>query len=1023
MAEEKKDKITQRPIVEEMQQSYLDYAMSVIVSRALPDVRDGLKPVHRRILYAMYRLGLTSDSRFRKSAMVVGEVLGKYHPHSDTAVYDSLVRMAQDFSLRYPLVRGQGNFGCFTEDTKIRLTDGRDISFKNLVKESRLGKRHWGFSFNLEKEEIEIAEIKKPRLTRKNEELVELTLDNGEKIRCTLDHLFMTRDGSYKPAKDLKETDSLMPLYISAYQGKEAKLTGYEVIRQPIKNVQSFVHRLADRWNLDNNIYDKSNNIFSLGSNPACFKDFSQIISASKEYNHRIVKKRFLKKREDVYDLTIEPHHNFALTAGVFVHNSLDGDKAASMRYSEAKLEKISNHLLEEIDKETVKWMPNYDNSRQEPTVLPARFPNLLLTGSIGIAVGMATNIPPHNLSEVIDATVAILDKPTLSPQEIMEFIPGPDFPTGGSIYDKKAIAEAYNQGRGSFICRAKAEIEENGRDGYQIIISEIVWQVNKAQLVEKIADLVKTKKISGIKSIRDESNREGVRVVIELKKNFQPKRVLNRLYKLTDLQKTYHLNLLALVDGIQPQVLSIKEILEKFIDHRLIVVKKRSEFELKQAEDRAHILEGFSKAIKNIEAVIATIKASKDKNLAKVNLIKKFKFSDIQAEEILKMRLQALAGLERKKVEDELKEKKKLIEELKALISSPAKIKKLVKKELLEIKDKYGDERRTQVFARPLKSIGEEELIQERDVIVVITKDGYIKRSPVEAYRQQKRAGLGVSAITTKEEDLVKHFFVASTTDSLLFFTNKGKVLAIKTYEVPEGSRTSKGKPIVNLMELGADDKITATLVVKKEHLEDKDNFHIVMATQNGIIKKTPVSDFANIRKSGIRAIRLKQGDVLGWAKLSQKDAQILIVTKKGQSIKFNSKEVRPMGRNSAGVHGIRLKEDDIVRTMTIVSKGEKRSLLVLSENGLGKKTKVDKFRIQKRGGSGIKAMNVTKKTGDLAGAVILSEEENLIVISTHGKVIRVGLKNIPVLGRNTQGVKIMRLKEGDSVADFIIF
>ena len=808
-----KENIISQPIVQEMQHSYLDYAMSVIVSRALPDVRDGLKPVHRRILYAMYRLGLTSDARFRKSAMVVGEVLGKYHPHGDTAVYDALARMAQDFSLRYPLIRGQGNFG------------------------------------------------------------------------------------------------------------------------------------------------------------------------------------------------------------------SLDGDKQAAMRYTEAKLEKISTHLLEEIDKETVKWVPNYDNSRKEPSVLPAKFPNLLLTGSVGIAVGMATNIPPHNLSEVITATIAVLENPKIASQEISEFIPGPDFPTGGSIYDKKAIVEAYTQGRGSFVCRAKVEIEENKYNGYSIIVSEITWQTNKAQLVEKIADLVRSKKLVGIRGIRDESNREGVRIVIELKKNFQPKKILNRLYKLTDLQKSYHLNLLALIDGIQPQVLSLKEILEKFIEHRLIVIKKRSEFELREAETRAHLLEGFSKAIKNIEAVIATIKASKDKELARKNLIKKFEFSIEQAEAILKMRLQALSGLETKKIEDELQEKKQLIERLKALISSPEEMKKTLKEELSMIKDKYGDERRTKVFARPLKMAEEEELVQDCDVVIVITKNGYIKRSPIETYKQQHRAGLGVSAITTKEEDPVKLFLFASTTDRLLFFTNKGKVLSLRVYEVPESSRISRGKPIVNLMELGAQDKVTAVLVLKKEIFQNKESFHIVMATQSGIIKKTPIKNFANIRRSGIRAIHLKSQDVLGWAGLVQNEDDILLVTRNGQSIKFSSKDVRSMGRNSAGVHGIRLKKEDMVKTMAVIRKKEQKILLVLSKNGLGKKTALKKFRTQKRGGSGIKAMQINEKTGPLTGAIVLREEESLIVISTHGKLIRVALKNIPTLNRNTQGVKIMKLKKDDSVASFITF
>ncbi|MFA6436990.1 MAG: DNA gyrase subunit A [Candidatus Paceibacterota bacterium] len=808
-----KSKIISQPIVDIMQRSYLDYAMSVIVSRALPDVRDGLKPVHRRILYAMYRLGLTHDAKLRKSALVVGDVLGKYHPHSDTSVYDALARMAQDFSLRYPLIRGQGNFG------------------------------------------------------------------------------------------------------------------------------------------------------------------------------------------------------------------SLDGDKPAAMRYTEAKLEKITGHLLEEIDKETVRWVPNYDNSRQEPSVLPAKFPNLLLTGSVGIAVGMATNIPPHNFGEVIDATTAVINKPTISPQELSEIIPGPDFPTGGIIYDSKAISEAYAQGKGGFVCRAKAEIEESKGGNYQIIVSELIWQVNKSVLVERIAELVKLKKLVGIRGLRDESNREGVRIVIELKKGFQPKKILNKLYKLTDLQKTYHLNLLALVDGIQPQILSLKEILEKFVEHRLIVIKKRSEFELREAEARAHILEGFSKAIKNIEEIIETIKKSKDKDVAQKNLVSKFGFSEIQAEAILKMRLQALAGLERKRIEDELIEKKKLIGELKDLISSPDKIKSLLKKELAELRHLYSDERRTKVISRPIKSIGEDELVQEQDIFITITNDGYIKRSPLEVYKQQHRAGMGVSGIVTKEEDVVRHLLFASTTDQILFFTDKGKVLSLRAYEIPEASRTSKGKPMVNIVELDGGERVTAVLILKKQHLENQENVCVVMATQGGIIKKTPIKDFTNIRKSGIRAIRLNIGDFLGWADIAEADNEIFLATKNGQSIRFPGKDVRSMGRNSTGVRAIRLKDQDKVKCMTVVGKSDKKMLVLISENGLGKKTSLDKFRAQKRGGSGIKAMKVTPKTGPIASALFLSDEENLIIISKHGKVIRMTLSGIPVLGRNTQGVRIMKLKDGDSVADFIAF
>jgi DNA gyrase subunit A len=810
-----KPKIILQSITEEMRRSYLDYAMSVIVARALPDVRDGLKPVHRRILYAMYRLGLTSDAKSRKSAMVVGEVLGKYHPHGDIPVYDALSRMAQDFSMRYPLIRGQGNFG------------------------------------------------------------------------------------------------------------------------------------------------------------------------------------------------------------------SIDGDPPAAMRYTEAKLEKISAQFLEEIDKDTVAWRPNYDNSRQEPTVLPAKLPNLLLNGSMGIAVGMATNIPPHNLGEIVDATIAVIDSPKITPQELSQIVPGPDFPTGGKIYDVKAMTEAYAQGRGSFICRANADIEPLPKEkGYRIIVKDLVWQVNKASLVESIANLVKTKKILGIKTIRDESNREGIRIVIEIKKNFQPQKILNKLYKFTDLQKTYHLNLLALVDGIQPQVLSLKEVLELFVQYRLSVVKKRIEFDLKQAKARAHLLEGFSKAIKNIEEVIAVIKASKSKENAKNNLIKKFAFSVLQAEAILKMRLQTLAGLERKKIEDELKEKRLLIRSLEELLASPKKIKGLLKKELLELKAKYGDARRTQIIPHALKAMADEELIQQKDVSIAITKNGYIKRSSLENYKQQHRAGVGISLMVPKEEDWVKDFFIASTLDTLLFFTNQGKVYSLKAYEIPEGSRLSKGKPIINLIDLGGNEEITAVLVLPKQLEQDKD-LYIVMATQHGIIKKTPIKLFSNIRRSGIKAIKLNRNDILEWAAITGDQSEILLVSRLGQAIRFWGKEIRPMGRNAAGVRGIRLREEDIVKTMGIINAAERKSsLLLIGEKGLGKKTAIAKFRRQKRGGYGIRAIKITTRTGDLAGGRILKpEEESLMIISKQGKVIRVSLGNIPLLNRNAQGVKIMRLKPGDSIADFITF
>jgi len=579
-------KVQKRPITEEMKESYLDYAMSVIISRALPDVRDGLKPVQRRILYSMWEEGLKSSAKFRKSATVVGACLGRYHPHGDIPVYDALVRMAQDFSLRYPLIQGQGNFGCFTKDTKVRLTDGRNLSFKELVEEAEKGKRNFTFTFNPFTRKIEIAEIKNPRKTRRNEKIIEITLDNGEKIKCTLDHLFMLRDGTYKKAKDLKINDSLMPLYLKLYDGKEDKnLKGYEIVYQPFLNKWEFVYYLKDKWNL-------------------VFNNFSSLLEEAKNYNHRVIKIRFLRKREDVYDLTIKPWHNFALSAGIFVHNSLDGDPPAAQRYTECKLSKIAEEMLYDIEKETVPWVDNYDGTRKEPSVLPAKIPQLILNGCMGIAVGMATNIPSHNLSELVDAIIYKIDNPNATTEDLFNFIQGPDFPTGGIIYDRKGMISAYSTGKGPITMRAKTEIVESKKGRFQIIITEIPYGVNKAGLVERIAELVKNKKIQGIRDIRDESDKEGIRVVIDLKPDIAPQQVLNRLFKLTDLQKVFHLNMLALVDGIQPQVLSLPRLIEEFIKHRQEVVTRRTQFDLNCAKHRAHILEGLKKASGFIEMI-----------------------------------------------------------------------------------------------------------------------------------------------------------------------------------------------------------------------------------------------------------------------------------------------------------------------------------------------------------------------------------------------------------------------------------
>ncbi|PIR97258.1 MAG: DNA gyrase subunit A [Candidatus Doudnabacteria bacterium CG10_big_fil_rev_8_21_14_0_10_41_10] len=798
-----------RSIELEMRESYLDYAMSVIVSRALPDVRDGLKPVHRRVLYAMQGLGLKSTAKYRKSATVVGEVLGKYHPHGDTAVYDSLVRLAQDFSMRYQLVDGQGNFG------------------------------------------------------------------------------------------------------------------------------------------------------------------------------------------------------------------SLDGDGAAAMRYTECRLTKPAEEMLKDLDKETVAWMDNYDSTRKEPKVLPANLPNLLLNGTVGIAVGMATNIPPHNLGELIDAIALLIENPDTSHSDLMEIVNGPDFPTGGIIYDWKAIKEAYATGRGGMAVRGKADIVE-GKDGkFQIIITEIPYQVNKANLLQQFADLVNDKKIEGIKDLRDESDKDGVRIVVDLKKEALPNKILNQLYKSSQLQETYHLNMLALVDGIEPRVLNLKSVLEYYIKHRQEVVRLRTEFELKKAKDRAHILEGLSKALKNIDAVIQTIKKSENREIAHHNLMKKFRLTDLQAGAILEMRLSTLSGLERKKIDDELKEKKKLIAHLEDILRSAKKILEIVKKELLEVREKYADERRTKLVKQPLGEFKVEDLIPDESTIVVITKTGYVKRLAPDTYRTQTRGGKGVIGMTTKDEDIVEHLLSSSTHDDILFFTNKGRVFQTKIYELPVASRTAKGQALVNFLQLQTGEVATA-VYSRSKNTEVK---YLVMATKNGVIKKTEMAEFEKVRRSGLIAINLKSGDELQWIHPSMGGDEVVLVTSQGQSIRFSEKQVRPMGRTASGVRGLKLKKDDFVIAMDVVYKPkdkEKLQLLVVSSHGLGKRSDLGLYKVQGRGGGGIKTLNVTEKTGEVVGAYVIdaTAEKDLVVISEKGQTLRTKLQSIPTLGRATQGVRIMKLASGDKIA-----
>ncbi len=807
--------IKNREITEEMRDSYIDYAMSVIISRALPDVRDGLKPVHRRILYAMHEMGLGHTAKFRKSAAVVGEVLGKFHPHGDQSVYDAAIRMAQDFSLRYPLIQGQGNVG---------------------------------------------------------------SIDNPSEF--------------------------------------------------------------------------------------------------------------------------------------------------AAMRYTEMKLSKIGEEILRDIGRDTVDFRPNYDGTRKEPIVLPSPLPQLLLNGSLGIAVGMATNIPPHNLSEVSEALIYLIDHPKAIIEDLFRFIKGPDFPTGGVIFGKKEIISAYSQGKGPIVARGKAEVvEKNGRG--QIIITEIPFQVQKSNLIEQFAKLVQDKRIQGIKDIRDESDREGMRIVLDLQRDAYPKKVLNRLYKFSDLQKTFHLNMIALVDGIQPRVLSLVDFLNYFIVHRKEVVVRRTKYDLDRAKERAHILEGLNKCLAKIDAVIKTIRTSKNREEAQKNLIKKFKLTEIQANAILETKLAALAKLERKKIEDELKEMQAKIKELTAILKSPQKIKEIVKKELVELKENFGDERRTKVFVQKIGEIAEEDLIPLEETIITLTQGGYIKRINPATYKIQKRGGKGILGMKTLQDDVVEHFLLSQTHDSLLFFIDSGKVFRTLVYEIPEGTRVARGRGLLNFIEVSPEEKVLSLMTFGKEDIKLGIK-NLVMVTQNGIIKKTTLEEFKNVRRSGLIAIKLRKGDLLKEVAKSTGQNDIIIVTKKGQSIRFKEQDIRKMGRPASGVKGIRLKKGDKVVGMGMVeqeTRNEKQEirkyLLVVTENGYGKRTDLREYKFQGRGGTGIKTANVTAKTGELVASKILTgEEEDLIVISQKGQVIRAKISLIPKISRATQGVKIMRLDEGDKVA-----
>lgn len=803
-----------KDINEIMEQSYLAYAMSVIVSRALPDVRDGLKPVQRRILYAMLKLGLRPNAGYKKSARVVGDVIGKYHPHGDNSVYEAMVRMAQDFSTRYELVDGQGNFG------------------------------------------------------------------------------------------------------------------------------------------------------------------------------------------------------------------SIDGDGPAAYRYTEARMGKMAEELLENIDKDTVDYRENFDGTIREPSVLPAKVPNLLMNGIEGIAVGMATRIPPHNLHELLDACIALLQNSELTAEDLMEYIQGPDFPTGGTIYNKKAMLEAYSTGKGSVYIRAKAEVQETDKGKERIVINEIPYQVNKANLVRNIAELVQNKKIVGISDIRDESNSEGMRIVVELKREAFGQKILNQLYKMTEMQKAFHFNMVALIDrGMQPRLLNLSQILLAFLDHRKEVTTRRLEYDLQVAKDRVHILEGLHKALDVIDEIIALIRGSKTKEDAHAGLMKQYGFTEVQAQAILDMRLQTLAGLERQKIADELNEKLKLISEIEAILADDEKLKTVIIDEFKDIKTRYSAHRKTEVKVQSLQGFADEDLIPNHPTVITMTKGGYVKRIAPDTYRSQKRGGKGVVGMTTKEEDQISHVLITNTHDRILFFTSRGRVFRIPAYEIPEGSRQTKGAYITNLIQMDKEEHVTALFSLEKTH----NIKNLFMATDKGTVKKTSIDDFQNVRRSGLIAIKLKPGENLYWVEGTTGDNSVVMVTNEGMAIHFHEDDVRQMGRAAAGVRGIRLKGSDKVRDVEIVEDSKTEQLMIVTQKGIGKRTPLTDYKLQGRGGSGIKVGNITKKTGNLIGAQVINPQTvkgcDLFLITAGGQMMRMALNGVKKLNRVTQGVTLMRMGSGDSISSIGIF
>ncbi len=1187
ITDDEKKGIVNTEVSGEMRKAYLDYAMSVIVSRAIPSIEDGMKPVQRRILYSMQQMGLKPNTQTKKSARIVGDVIGKYHPHGDTAVYDAMVRMAQNFSLRYPLVFGQGNFGCFTSDTKVALADGRNLSFKELIKEHKEGKRN--FTFTIDEGAIKLAEIKNPRMTNPNAEIMKVILDNGEEIKCTLNHKFMLRTGEYREAKDLKSGDSLMPLYFRLSTKEDnPKAVGYKMINQPKDGSWDFVHILSDDWNLENGIYSKPegrirhhvdfnklnnapDNIRRMHwkehwkthydftsmkhrtdseyrkklaegrekfwSNPDNRKRYSERMSKRnlknwkrKDYqdkmkitlsevnkiylkdhperieeikrtasitmkrlwkipeykslfnrkiiasnerretnltgrkkfvnicnylknnnlpinesnfekirkevfgvksftswnlginkyfqgdknlvllelngNHKVVRTEFLRRTADVYDLTIDKTHNFALSSGIFVHNSVDGDPPAAMRYTEAKLMASAYELMEDIDKETVNFVSNYDNSMKEPELLPGKLPALMLNGATGIAVGMATNIPPHNLTEVCDAITAYIKNPSITFEELSEIVTGPDFPTGGSVTGD--MVELYKTGRGKMIMRGKTTTE-TVRNKEAIIITEIPYMLNKSLLVEQIAKLVNDKKLRDISDLRDESSKGKTRIVIELKKDANPKFVINSLYKYTRLQDSFNVNFLALHNG-QPQVMNLKQVLDAYVNYRKDVISKRTRYELKKAKERYEVVEGLLIALKDIDGVINLIKKSKGKTDALEELVKKYKLTNKQADAVLEIKLQQLTSLEVDKLKKESAELKEKISEYEKILGDIKEVLKIITKEVSELRKNYGDNRRTTVL-KSIKEIKEKDLVQEKEVVVTITDKGYCKRMDVQTYKEQKRGGRGVIGSGLATGDFVKQLIICSTHDYLMFFTSRGRLLWLKTYDIPAAERYSKGRAIANMLNL-KDEAITNVISVKD--FEDS----LFMATKLGQVKRISLKHFSKPRASGIKAINLPNDntDFLIGVEVVKKDQEVLLATKHGKAIRFNAVDVREMGRSSYGVTGIKLDKGDEVVSLEILSTA---AIITITEKGYGKRTNVQDYRKTARAGKGVINLKITDKTGDVVTTVAVNDEDSIIITTGKGMVIRTSLKNIRVMGRAAQGVRIVKLQDGDKVTD----